>query len=353
MDRSELDNVTESSDSTVAVDDQPAATSDDAHEASTEVATEASTDGRPDSARGFLAELAHAMRGAAERERERISAEVDASAEGQVEKVRLRAATEAAELRRLAEQDIDGIHAWSKEETIRIQQETERRIGTRREELQGYLIRHATIIDGEVGHIEGAVRDYRTQLDQFFEQLAAEDDPAGFARLADQMPEPPDLGEVGGAARAEAVAAMAEEQDAADQGVADAVASVAVNGEAASPTAFDPAKPGPELVPVMGEANGMSNATAVVASVVASGDKPSAEASEPAEGETASDTSTEHPNVAVRLLRTIASSLSAPAEPPAEATEATAATEAAETPEPAAAEPAAAESGTQTDEPKA
>ena len=320
MDRSELDNVTES-DSTVAVHDQPAATSDAAPEASTEVATGATNDGRPDPTRGFLAELAHAMRGAAERERERISAEVDASAEGQVEKVRMRAATEAAELRLLAEQDIDGIHAWSKEETIRIQQETERRIGTRREELQGYLIRHATIIDGEVGHIEGAVRDYRTQLDQFFEHLAAEDDPAGFARLADQMPEPPDLGEVGGAARAEAVAAMAEEQDAADQGVADAVASVAVNGEAASPTAFDPAKPGPELVPVMGEANGMSNATAVVASVVASGDKPSAEASEPAEGETAPDASTEeHPNVAVRLLRTIASSLSAPAEPLAEAT---------------------------------
>ena len=217
-------------------------------------------------------------------------------------------------------QDIDGIHAWSKEETIRIQQETERRIGTRREELQGYLVRHAAIIDGEVGHIEGAVREYRAQLDQFFEQLAAETDPAGFARLADQMPEPPDLGKVGGTARAQAVAALAEEQDAADQGVADAVASVAVNGEAAAPTAFDPAQPGPELVPVMGEANGMSNATAVVASVVASGDKPAAEASESAEGETSSETPTEHPNVAVRLLRTIASSLSAPSEHPAEPT---------------------------------
>ena len=42
---------------------------------------EALADGRPDPTRGFLAELAHAMRGAAERERERISAEVDASAE--------------------------------------------------------------------------------------------------------------------------------------------------------------------------------------------------------------------------------------------------------------------------------
>jgi hypothetical protein len=347
MDQSELDNVTGSTDSAVAVDEQPAATSEVAPEATAEAtpdaAPETTASDRPDTTRGFLAELAHAMKGAAERERERISADVDASAEAHVEKVRARAATEAAELRRLAEQDIDGIHAWAKEETIRIQHETERRIGTRREELQGYLVRHATIIEGEVGHIEGAVREYRARLDQFFAQLAAETDPAGFARLADQMPEAPDLGKVGGAARAEAVAALAEERDAADQGVADAVASVAVNGEAAGPTAFDPTKPGPELVPVMGEANGVSNATAVVASVVASGDTPAAEAAPeavPAES-TEGETPSEHPNVAVRLLRTIASSLSTPAEHPPETTEST-----------ATVEPATGESDTQTDEPK-
>ena len=145
--------------------------------------------GRPDSTRGFLGELALAMRGAAERERERITAEVDAATEAHIEKVRLRAATEAAELRRLAEEDIDGIHAWSKEETIRIREETDFKIGTRREELQSYLIRHAAIIDGEVGHVEGAVRDYRGELDQFFARLVAEDDPAAFAQLADEMPD--------------------------------------------------------------------------------------------------------------------------------------------------------------------
>jgi hypothetical protein len=328
MDQSELDNVTESSDSAVAVDEQPAATSEVAAEVSTEAAApapeaapEAPANGRPDPTRGFLAELAQAMKGAAERERERISGEVDASAEAHVEKVRARAATEAAELRRLAEQDIDGIHAWSREETIRIQQETERRIGTRREELQGYLVRHATIIDGEVGHIEGAVREYRTQLDRFFEQLAAESDPAGLARLADQMPEPPDLGKVGGAARAEAVAALAEEQDAADQGVADAVASVAVNAQGDMATAFDPAHSGPELVPVMAESNGSTNAPSVMASVVASGDAPAADVAPTGsvEGETASEGASEHPNVAMRLFRTIASSLSAPTDHPAEA----------------------------------
>lgn len=314
MDQSEQDNVTGSPDSTVALGDQPA---NEMETAAMDTAAPVATDAAPDTTeaeppRGFLAELTHAMRGAAQRERERITAEVNSATEAHVEKVRTRAATEAAELRRLAEDDIDGVHAWAKEETIRIQMETERRIGTRREELQGYLIRHAAIIDGEVGHVEGAVRDYRSQLDRFFEQLESEEDPAAFARLADEMPEPPDLGKVGGAARAEAVAALAEEQHVADEGVADAVASVAVaNGEAGASTAFDPMQPGPELVPVMGEANGSTSAPSTVASVVASGDAPKAEAAAETSGEeAAADATTEHPNVAVRLLRTIASSLS-------------------------------------------
>lgn len=334
MDQTEHETVPESSDSTVAVDEQPVAEPEAAPESATDAAP---TNGGPDPTRGFLAELAHAMRGAAERQRERISADVDSAAEAHVEKVRARAATEAAELRRLADQDIDGIHSWSKEETIRIQQETERRIGTRREELQGYLVRHAAIIDGEVGQIEGAVRDYRAELDRFFAQLASESDPSGLARVADAMPPPPDLAKVGSAARAQAVAALAEEQHAADAGVADAVASAEVNGNA-----FDPEQPGPELVPVMGASNGTVNATAVVASVVASGDKPAADSASTGTEESTdadSDSTTEHPNVAVRLLRSIASSLSAPAEHP---------TEAVETPEPGAAE----ESATKTDDAK-
>jgi hypothetical protein len=348
MHESEHDNVTESPDSAVAVDEQPVT---DMEAAAMDTAAPVATDAAPDTTeteptRGFLAELTHAMRGAAQRERERVTAEVDSATEAHVEKVRARAATEAAELRRLAEDDIDGIHGWAKEETIRIQMETERRIGTRREELQGYLIRHASIIDGEVGHVEGAVREYRSQLDRFFAQLEAEEDPAAFARLADEMPVPPDLGKVGGAARAEAVAALAEEQHEADEGVADAVASVAVaNGEAGGSTAFDPMQPGPELVPVMSEANGSASAHSVVASVVASGDPPKGEAADQTDGEAAPDGTAEHHNVAVRLLRTIASSLTAPAE---HAPETTASAEA-----PESADATADGSDTKTEEPKA
>ena len=315
MDQSEQHTDSGSSDSTVAVDEQPTAASDAASEAPTTNGNgHTNGNGRPDPARGFLGELALAMRGAAERERERITAEVDAATEAHIEKVRLRAATEASELRRLAEEDIDGIHAWSKEETIRIREETDQKIGTRREELQSYLIRHASIIDGEVGHVEGAVRDYRTELDQFFARLVAEDDPAAFAQLADEMPAPPDLAKVGGAARAEAVAALAEERDASDAAVADAVASAEVNGMAGGVSAFDPAQPGPELVPVMNTANGTANGSAVMADVVASGEPVAAEAEATeaavATEDAVADTSAQ-PNAAVRIWRSLASSLSA------------------------------------------
>jgi hypothetical protein len=359
MNQSEQPSVPESNDSTVAVDEQPAAAS----EAATE-APHTNGSGRPDPTRGFLSELTHAMRGAAERERERISGEVDAATEAHVEKIRGRAASEAAELRRLAEEDIDGIHTWSKDEMVRIREETEQRIGTRREELQSYLIRHAAIIDGEVGQVEGAVREYRSELDRFFERLVAESDPAGFARMADEMPDPPDLAKVGGSARAEAMAALAEEADASDAAVADAVASVEVNGPAGAATPFDPGQPGPELVPVMSEANGSATmpdvtgtaadvagsaadvagsaetageaavavaeppaeapvaaapvAAAPVAEAVAVAPADEAEAS--AEDAAAAEAPAVQSNPAVRILRSIASSWAAPAEHPAEPT---------------------------------
>ena len=122
-----------------------------------------------------------------------MSTEVDGVAEAHVEKVRTRGAAEAEELRKLAEDDITGIHAWTKAETARIREEAERRIGVRREELDGYLVRHTALIDGEVGQIGGAVEDYHRELDAFFDRLSAETNPAEFARLADDLPEPPDL----------------------------------------------------------------------------------------------------------------------------------------------------------------
>ena len=208
--------------------------------------------------RGFLDELAQAMQAAAERERERMSTEVDGIAEAHVEKVRTRGTAEAEELRKLAEDDITGIHAWTKAETARIREEAERRIGVRREELDGYLVRHTALIDGEVGQIGGAVEDYHHELDAFFDRLSAETNPAEFARLADDLPEPPDLARVGADARAAAVAELAREEDPPEP--IDLAAKrddhwqgPAGDGGSQQLGAFDPGARGPELVPVMDE----------------------------------------------------------------------------------------------------
>ena len=123
MHESEHDTVTESPDSAVAVDEQPATDRRPPRWIPPRRwrLTPRRTPLRPSRPAASSPSSTHAMQGAAERERERITAEVDGVTEAHVEKVRLRAAAEAEELRRLAEDDIDGIHAWTKEETIRIQ----------------------------------------------------------------------------------------------------------------------------------------------------------------------------------------------------------------------------------------
>ena len=164
-------------------------------------------------ARGFLTELTHAMQAAAEHQREATNVEVEVMTTTHLERVHARAAAEAEELRRMAQVDIDGIHAWQQTEADRIRLEAERRIVARGEELDSYLVRHAAIIDGEVEQIEGAVATYQMRLDEYFDQLTIETSPAVIAKLADEMPEPPDLAKVGGAARVQAVAALAAESD--------------------------------------------------------------------------------------------------------------------------------------------
>ena len=218
----------------------------------------------PKSNRGFLNELAQAMQAAAERERERMSTEVDGVAETHVDKVRTRGAAEAEELRKLADDDITGIHAWTKAETARIREEAERRIGVRRQELDSYLVRHTALIDGEVGQIGSAVEGYHHQIDAFFDRLSAESDPAEFARLADDLPEPPDLARVGAEARAAAVAELAREEDAPEPIDRDAGGGPgpAGDGDAHQLGAFDPGARGPELVPVMNEGSGPAEAPA-------------------------------------------------------------------------------------------
>jgi hypothetical protein len=214
-------------------------------------------------ARTFVAELAHAMQAVAEHQHEATNAELRAATTTHLEHVRQRAAAEAEELRRKARQDIDAVNAWQVAEAERIRAEAARRIAVRGEELEGHLVRHAALIDREIDHIEGVVADYQLQLDDYFQRLTTEPNPGVIARLADQMPDPPDLARAGGDARERALADMAVDPD----------------GDS-SPSA-------PEVVAVMDP-----EVTPAATSI---------------EGATGSnDDSEEHGNPAIRILRSIA-----------------------------------------------
>ena len=216
-------------------------------------AAEPPTDGAAVGLRpGFLAELAVAMRATAEKERERISAQVSEDASGHIEKVRARAAIETDELKRLAEEDVQHIEEWSAAEMERIRGEADKKIEDRRGSLEEYLKQHDSIIDTEIDGVNAAVRDYGTTLDQFFAELSAADDPATIVQRAEALPAAPDLDQVRAQARASAVAVFADQEDeaaaseaapepiAADptdaEGIAGGVATTA-SGEAATAVA--------------------------------------------------------------------------------------------------------------------
>ena len=155
----------------------------------------------------LLGGLAHAMHAALVRERERIDAMVADDAKDHVEKARARAAMEATELRRLADDDVREIEAWAAREIKRIRREAARRCKERRSDMALYLQRHAEIIDNEVAGLESAVADYSATLAHFVASLIETGDPGEIARRADSLPTPPDLDEARALARARALAA--------------------------------------------------------------------------------------------------------------------------------------------------
>ncbi len=238
-------------------------------------------------ARAFVTELAHAMQAAAEHQREATNAEVEAITSAHLERVRARAVAEAEELRRKAQQDIDAINAWQEAEAERIRAEAVRRIVVRGEELDGHLVRHAALIDSEVDQIAGVVADYQLRLSDYFDRLTAESNPGVIARLADQMPEPPDLARVGGDARATALAAVAAEGDAASSPETPGTDLVPVMDPAATPAASGPTDAGVAGDAEPGGANDRNGTNGTNGANGANGD------------------GREHLNPAIRLLRSI------------------------------------------------
>jgi hypothetical protein len=166
---------------------------------------------RPSAVSSFKTEIARAMQVAADRERERIDAGVGEEETAQVEKIFNRAAAEAAELSKHADEDVNLVNAWYKDQVKRIRGEADHQIDERRARLEQSLRHHGSLIEAEIESVHVAVEDYRASLGAFIERLAEEGDPSAIARLAGDLPDPPDLDEVRADARSDAMQALEQE----------------------------------------------------------------------------------------------------------------------------------------------
>ena len=141
----------------------------------------------------LVAGLVKAMREAALASRDETTTRVQGEATKRVEAIREAGTSQAAELRKTADDDIAGIREWSKSEIARVKQETDDRIDRRRTQLAGQTERHEANVERLVEQVQGTVAAFESDMDSFFEQLLAENDPARLAALAEHAPEPPDL----------------------------------------------------------------------------------------------------------------------------------------------------------------
>jgi hypothetical protein len=250
-------------------------------------------------ARTFLEELARAMQAAAHRERERIAKSVADMGAEQVDVTRARAASEADELRRLADADVERIQVWSATEIDRIRAEAERRTAERRSDLEAYLAQHDAIIATEVEGVDAAVRDYDATLTRFVDELGEMTNPADIARRAGSLPPVPDLDAVRAAARSAAVARLTrpadDDPDGGDHDPASAGASEAEGVAVMDPESVaQPAPTSGTTSPDVGEADPAGPPPPAADPLYLEGDSG-----------TAIDR-TEGANAAIRVLRSIA-----------------------------------------------
>jgi hypothetical protein len=161
--------------------------------AATTVADPRKTDSARPKPTKFLADLTRAMQAAAEASRAATMEQFQAEAKTHIEQVHLRSADEATELRKGADEDIVEIRDWSKSELARIREETDRKITQRKADLDVELEEHAARIEKKAELVQARVASFEAEMDRFFERLRNEDDPAEFAAMAENLPEPPSL----------------------------------------------------------------------------------------------------------------------------------------------------------------
>jgi hypothetical protein len=194
--------------------------------------------------------LVRAMRDAAATARQESAARFAEDAKARVEAIHAQSAEEATELRKQADTEVVEIRDWSKAEMARIREETDERIAARRRRLETDVETHASSTEHRIERVKELIVGFEDQMNGFFEQLLAEEDPARLAGLAEQLPEPPDLDLDDGddwmskapaevldargaaAAEAEALVGLDETADADEPAAVEAVASADADSEA-------------------------------------------------------------------------------------------------------------------------
>jgi hypothetical protein len=139
----------------------------------------------------FVLDLTRAMQTAAEDSRAQTMSQFQADAKTYIEEIHSRSAVEATELRKRSDEDISGIQDWSKAEIARIREETQGKIADRKQGLERELEDHAGQIEYEIDRVQSRVAGFELEMERFFEQLVAEQDPTQIAAMAQNLPEPP------------------------------------------------------------------------------------------------------------------------------------------------------------------
>jgi hypothetical protein len=165
----------------------------------------------------LLSDIARAMQVVAAQERERIEASVAEETTAQIEKIHSRAAAEADELKRHADEEVSLVKTWREDQIQRIREDADRQIGDCRRRLEQSLTYHDSLIQTEIERVRVAVRGYRDSLSAYFGRLSREPDPSAIARQAGMLPKPPDLDSIRADARSSAMKEL-EQRSAAQTG---------------------------------------------------------------------------------------------------------------------------------------
>ena len=147
----------------------------------------------------FMADLTKAMQAAAEDARTRALTQLQADAKTHVETIHGRSATEAAGLRRAADDDVAAVREWSKAEIARIREETESKITDRKSRLETEIQQHGGVIEREIVAVQKTVAEFEDEMAAFFDRLLGEEDPSRFATMAENLPEAPAFEDIVGA----------------------------------------------------------------------------------------------------------------------------------------------------------